>query len=69
MRNFQPYSTAPNARRLPDQLAEEAVRALKERHSLQETLQMRESEKNQLREQFDADITRYRELTAQARAR
>jgi hypothetical protein len=64
MRNFAPYSSAPNARRLPDQLAEEVIRALKEQRSLEEILASRESEKNQLRAQFDADIARYRELTA-----
>jgi Domain of unknown function (DUF4124) len=64
MRSFQPYSTAPNARRMPDKLAEEVVRALKERRSLQTALDSRESEKNALRLQFDADIARYRELTS-----
>lgn len=63
MRNFLPYSEAPTARRLPDQLAEEVVRALKEKRSLQEVLVSRESEKNELRAQFDADIARFRELT------
>jgi hypothetical protein len=64
MRNFLPYSAAPNARRIPDQLAEEAVRALKERRSLQAALDSREAEKNELRTQFDSDIARYRELTS-----
>jgi hypothetical protein len=64
MRNFQPYSTSPNARRMPDQLAEEAVRALKERRGLVEVLKSRESEKSEQRAQFDADIARYRELTS-----
>ncbi len=66
MRNFQPYSASPNARRMPDQLAEEVVRTLKERRSLTESLAARESEKNELRAQFDADIARYRELTGPA---
>lgn len=65
MRNFQPYSPSPSARRLPDQLAEEAVRTLKERRSLTENLAAREAEKNALRAQFDADIARFRELTRQ----
>jgi hypothetical protein len=64
MRNFQPYSTNPGARRMPDQLAEEAVRALKERRGLVEVLKSRESEKSEQRAQFDADIARYRELTS-----
>jgi hypothetical protein len=64
MRNFQPYSANPSARRVPDQLAEEAVRALKERRGLLGVLQSREAEKGELRAQFDADIARYRELTS-----
>jgi hypothetical protein len=69
MRNFQPYSSAPGARRLPDQLAEEAVRAMSERHGLQTGLDSREAEKNELRAQFDADIARYRELTGRPATR
>jgi hypothetical protein len=64
LRNFLPYSTAPNARRVPDQLAEEVVRALKERRGMQAALESREAEKNQMRAQFDSDIARYRELTS-----
>jgi hypothetical protein len=63
MRNFKPWSAAPNARRLPDQLVEEVVRTLQERNSLQAALTSREQEKKELRKQFDADLTRYRELT------
>ncbi len=69
MRNFQPYSASPNARRVPDQLAEDAVRALRERRGLQEVLTSRESEKSELRAQFDADIARYRELTTRPATR
>jgi len=60
---FRPYSTAPNARRVPDQLAEELVRTLSERRSMQATLASREKEKTELRAEFDADIVRYLELT------
>jgi hypothetical protein len=69
MRNFMPYSSAPSARRVPDQLAEEVVRALKEHRSLQEILVSRESEKTGLRTQFDADIARYRELSSRPPSR
>jgi len=69
MRNFSPYSTAPTARRLPDQLAEEVIRALKEQRSLEEILASREAEKNEVRAQFDADIARYRELNASPASR
>jgi hypothetical protein len=67
--NFRPYSAAPNARRLPDQLAEEAVRALSDRRSMQETLARRETEMTSLRADFEADIARYRELTEKRQAR
>ena len=38
LRNFLPYSTAPNARPVPDKLAEEVVRSLKERNQLRDAL-------------------------------
>jgi hypothetical protein len=64
LRGFRPYSTNANARRIPDQLADEVVRTLKERDSLRDVLKSREQEKSNLRTQFDADIARYRELTS-----
>ena len=64
VRTFKPYSSATNARLLPDKLAEEVVRALQERRSLQEALASRETEKLQMRAQFDTDLVRYRELMA-----
>ena len=63
MRVFKPWATTPNARRLPDQIVEEVVRTMQERNSLQATLTSREQEKKDMRAQFDADLTRYRELT------
>ena len=63
MRVFRPYSDVPSARRMPDQLAEEIVRTLKERDSLLELLASHEAQKLAQRAQFDADIARYRELT------
>lgn len=61
--NYRPYSSAPNAPRVPDRMAEELVRALSERRSMQATLASREKEKTELRNEFDADIARYLELT------
>lgn len=69
MRTFVPYSTSTNARRIPDQLAEEVVRTLRERDQLHEALKSRETEKTGLRAQFDADISRYRELTTRPAGR
>lgn len=66
---FLPYSTSPNARRVPDQLAEEVVRTIKERDQLRDGLKSREKEKSELRAQFDADIARYRELTTRPAGR
>jgi hypothetical protein len=62
--NFKPYSKAANARRLPDALAEEAVRALQDHRSLSQVIATREQEKQELHKQFDTDLARYRELTA-----
>lgn len=69
MLKYLPYSTVANARRLPDQLIEEVVRTLKERRGLQEGMNSRESEKNELKASFDADIARYRELTGRTTSR
>jgi hypothetical protein len=63
MGNFRPYSTAANARRLPDPLAAEVVQALGERRSLQESLVRLEQRREETRGKFDADITRYQQLT------
>lgn len=64
MSNFRPYSTAPNARRLPDALVGEVVQALGERRSLQETLARHEQRREETQARFDADIQRYLELTS-----
>jgi hypothetical protein len=64
MRNFKPYSKSESARQMPDRLAEEVVRTLQERRSLEDALKARETEKIELRTGFDADLARYRELTA-----
>lgn len=63
MESFQPYAKSATARRMPDQLAEEVVRAMKDQNSLQSTLDAREKEKGEMRAGFDADIARFRELT------
>jgi hypothetical protein len=69
LRSFLPYSTAPNARRVPDQLAEEVVRTIKEREQLRDGLKSREKEKSDLRAQFNEDIERYKELTTRPAGR
>ncbi len=64
LRGFKPYSNSPNARRVPDQLAEEVVRALSERRSMTAQLQQREKEKAEQLANFGEDIARYKELTS-----
>jgi len=63
MGNFRPYSSAANARRVPDTLVGEAVQALGERRSVRETLQRHQARREETRAKFDADVIRYRELT------
>jgi len=60
---FRPYSSSANARRVPDQLAEEVVRTLGERRSMATQLQQREKEKADQLASFEADIARYKQLT------
>jgi hypothetical protein len=62
MEKFRPYSAAPNARRVPDALADEVVHALGERRTIRETLGKHEQRKEETRAKFAADIARYREL-------
>lgn len=58
--SFQPYT--PNARRMPDDLAENLVRTLNEVRLQSAALAAKGEEEQALRQQFDADIKRYREL-------
>jgi hypothetical protein len=66
---FRPYSAAANARRVPDTLAEEVVRALSERRSMSTQLQQREKERAEQLASFEADIARYKELKASSSKR
>ncbi len=67
--HFKPYNTNPDARRMPDDLAEQLVRTANEVRSQRKSLDRRHQEALALRAQFDADISRYRELTANSGAR
>lgn len=66
---FKPYAAAATARRMPDQLAEELVRALSDRRSMQTTVNLRQQEMVDLRASFDADIARFKELTTRPAGR
>ena len=63
---FKPYNTRPDARRMPDDLAEQLVRASNDLRSQHKAMDKRRQQQVAVREQFEADITRYRELTAKS---
>lgn len=62
--HFKPYNTDANARRMPDDLAEELVHALNETRTQRQALDAKRREEADTKAQFDSDIQRYRELTA-----
>jgi len=61
---FKPYNTKPDARKMPDDLAEQLVRASSDLRSQQKAMDKRRQDQVDVRAQFEADIARYRELTA-----
>jgi len=65
---FKPYSSDPNARRMPDDLAEDLVRTANELHTQRKGLDTKHQEQTELRAQFESDIQRFRELTAKRRS-
>ena len=65
---FKPYSSEPNARRMPDELAEELVRTANEARDQRKAIEAKRKEQADMRMQFEADIQRYRELTAKTRS-
>lgn len=67
--NYAPYNDKAGARRMPDDLAEEMVRALSELRTQNRQLAAKRSEFDTVREQFNADITRYKELRSATAAR
>jgi hypothetical protein len=67
---YRPYNESPDAKPLPDRLADSLVRTLNEVRTQRNLLQSRRAEENSLRAQFQADIDRYRQLrSANATAR
>ena len=63
---FKPYNTKPDARRMPDDLTEELVRASNDVRTQKRALDNRSKELLTVRTQFESDISRYRELTSNA---
>jgi hypothetical protein len=66
---FAPYNTKPGARRMPDDLAEEMVRAMSELRTQNAAQAAKRKELNAVVAQFDADIKRFKELRTSAAAR
>ena len=65
---YQPYSSEPNARKMPDDLAEELVRTSNEARNQRKALDAKRKEQADTRAQFEADIQRFRELTNKSRS-
>lgn len=61
---FKPYSTRPEARKMPDDLAENMVRTLSELRTQRNTLAAKDKEESAVRTEFDSDIQRYKILRA-----
>lgn len=59
---FKPYNDAPNAPPLPDHLAEEMVNTVNSLHVYQESLVKNRREQAQLKQSFESDIRRFKEL-------
>ena len=66
---FAPYNKKSEARRMPDDLAEEMVRASSELRTQKSALAQRRSELQSVVDTFDADIRRFKELRTSAAAR
>jgi hypothetical protein len=68
VKHFRPYNARSDARRMPDDLAEDLVHTLNEMRTQSNALTAKNQEVATLKEQIDMDINRYRELH-EARAR
>jgi hypothetical protein len=66
---FLPYNTAPNARRMPDDLAEQLVRGQSEASAQRKSLDRKKQEMADVRAQFDADSVRFTQLQEERRQR
>lgn len=59
---FKPYSSIVGARPMPDQLAEDIVRTINEQRSQRKVFDAKRAEETAMRQQFQLDIDRYRQL-------
>ena len=62
VQRFRPYSPKPTAPAVPDHLAEEMVNTVNGLQVYQEELAKNTTEQTRLREEFDSDINRFKEL-------
>lgn len=62
--NFKPYSTRPDAHRMPDDLAEQMVHTINDIRAQKAALTTSQEEEVKTQAQFQADIDRYKELRA-----
>jgi hypothetical protein len=61
---FKPYSTQSDAPPMPDELAQELVQTLRAVQLQNQSLAQRKQQEAQVRTQFQADIERFKQLTA-----
>jgi Domain of unknown function (DUF4124) len=62
--NFKPYSSRADARRMPDDLAEQMVHTINDIRTQKAALNSSQEEEAKTQAQFQADIDRYKELRA-----
>jgi hypothetical protein len=61
---FKPYSSDPNARPMPDQMAEDLVHMGNDIHTQEQNLREKRAAETNMRKQFQSDIDRFKELKA-----
>ncbi|HEY5102258.1 MAG TPA: DUF4124 domain-containing protein [Steroidobacteraceae bacterium] len=66
---FKPYNTSAGARRMPDDVAANLVRAMSELHTQRNTLEAKDKEAQAVRTEFNGDIQRYKDLRAKMLSR
>jgi Domain of unknown function (DUF4124) len=62
--NFKPYSTRPDAHRMPDDLAEQMVHTINDIRAQKAALSTSQEEELKTQAQFQSDIDRFKELRA-----
>ena len=60
--HFKPYNSDPAAPAMPDQVAEDLVRMGNDIRTQEQNLHAKQSEESKMRNQFDSDIQRFKEL-------